>query len=117
MDWIGTDPLEITDVDEKLYREIKAGWDKVAKPLDGMGSFEELLSRIGAIQGRLLPEVGRSRVIVCCADNGIVEEGVSQSGQEVTAICAGNIAGGRSSVAIMAKQAGVDVLCVDVGGS
>ena len=115
MDWIGTDPLEITDVDEKLYREIKAGWDKVAKPLDSMGSFEELLSRIGAIQGRLLPEVGRSRVIVCCADNGIVEEGVSQSGQEVTAICAGNIAGGRSSVAIMAKQAGVDVLCVDVG--
>ena len=115
MDQINLGALEIEEIDQALYKKIKAGWDKVAKPLDGMGSFEEMLSRIGAIQGRLLPEVERSRVIVCCADNGIVEEGVSQSGQEITAICAGNIAGGRSSVAIMAKQAGVDVLCVDVG--
>ena len=102
-------------LDWKLYKEIKAGWDRVAKPIDGMGRFEEYLSRIGAIQGTKLPKLAKSRVIVCCADNGIVEEGVSQCGQEVTAICAENIGGGKSSVAIMAKQAGVDVLCVDVG--
>ncbi len=102
-------------LDWKLYKEIKAGWDRVAKPIDGMGRFEEYLSRIGAIQGTKLPKLAKSRVIVCCADNGIVEEGVSQCGQEVTAICAESIGSGKSSVAIMAKQAGVDVLCVDVG--
>ena len=109
------EPLMITALDRELYQEIKAGWDKVAKPLDSLGSFEEFLSRIGAIQGKRVPDVDQSRVIVCCADNGIVEEGVSQCGQEVTAVCAESIAGGRSSVAIMAKQAGVDILCVDVG--
>lgn len=98
-----------------LYNQIKSGWDRVAKPLDSMGIFEEVLSRIGAIQGRLLPDLKNCRLIVCCADNGIVEEGVSQSGQEITAICADSIANGRSSVAIMAKEADVDVLTLDVG--
>ena len=78
-------------IDWKLYKEIKTGWDKVAKPIDGMGRFEDFLSRIGAIQGTRIPKLSKSRIIVCCADNGIVEEGVSQCGQEVTAICAENI--------------------------
>jgi len=107
--------LNVTGYDRRTYRQVKAKWDAVAKPLDGMGRFEELLSRVGAIQGNVIPKVTKSRVIVCCADNGVVEEGVSQCGQEVTAICAESIANGRSSVAIMAEQADVDVLCVDVG--
>ena len=107
--------LSVTGFDRGIYRQVKAKWDAVAKPLDSLGRFEEFLCRIGAIQGSVLPKVNKSRVIVCCADNGIVEEGVSQCGQEVTAICAENIAGGRSSVAVMAKQAGIDILCVDVG--
>lgn len=109
------DGINVDEIDRKLYKEIKAGWDKVAKPLDGMGRFEEILSRIGAIQGNRIPALGKCRLITCCSDNGIVEEGVTQCGQEVTAICAENIANGRSSVAIMAKQAGVEVVCVDVG--
>lgn len=106
---------EYTGYDRELYRKIKSCWDGVAKPLDGMGRFETVLSRIGAIQGRLTPDVKKARLIVCCADNGIVEEGVSQCGQEVTAVCAENIANGRSSVAIMARQGDVDLLCVDMG--
>lgn len=107
--------LEIRGYDRKIYRQIKAGWDSVAKPLDGMGVFESLLSRIGAIQGTIMPKLAKSRIIVSCADNGVVAEGVSQCGQEVTAICAENIANGRSSVAIMAVQAGIEILTVDVG--
>ena len=102
-------------IDQELYAKIKASWDGVAKPLDGMGRFETVLSRIGAIQGNLVPAVKKCRLLVCCADNGIVEEGVSQSGQEITAICAVNIAGGRSSAGIMAKEAGADLLVVDLG--
>ena len=110
-----TEQLEIEGYDRELYQRIRENWDHVAKPLDGMGKFEDLLARIGAIQGRETPELQRTRLIVSCADNGIVEEGVSQSGQEVTAICAASIANGRSSVAIMAREAGIDVLTVDVG--
>lgn len=107
--------LDVTGYDREIYGRVKAGWDSVAKPLDSLGKFEELHARIGAIQGNALPKLEKSLLIVSCADNGIVEEGVSQSGQEVTAICAENIGRGRSCVGIMARQAGVDVLAVDVG--
>ena len=50
-----------------------------------------------------------------CADNGIVEEGVTQTGQEVTAVVAANMARGASCVCLMAAKAGAKVLPVDVG--
>ena len=50
-----------------------------------------------------------------CADNGIIEEGVSQSGHEVTTVVTGNIAKGLASVNRMASCAGADVFPVDVG--
>lgn len=54
-------------------------------------------------------------MVVLCADNGIVEEGISQSDQSVTAVCAENIAKGRSTVGIMADSIGADVAVVDIG--
>ena len=36
---------------EELYKKIKSNWDNLSKPLDGLGEFETVLSRIGAIQG------------------------------------------------------------------
>ena len=71
--------------DKKIEQEIKANWDRVAKPLDGLGEFEGLLARIGAILGSPEIDVAKKAVIVMCADNGVVAEGISQSGQEITA--------------------------------
>ena len=34
--------------------------------------------------------LGKKALVVMCADNGVVEEGVTQSGQEVTRIVAEN---------------------------
>ena len=39
-----------------------------------------------------------------CADNGVVEEGVTQTGQEVTAIVAENFLKYDTSVGVMCKQ-------------
>lgn len=50
-----------------------------------------------------------------CADNGIVEEKISQSGQDVTAKVAAAMGRGTSSVCRMAKAAGVEVIPVDIG--
>ena len=54
-------------------------------------------------------------ILTICADNGIVAEGVSQSGQEVTAVVAGFMGQQASSVGKMARRAGVDVIPVDIG--
>ena len=50
-----------------------------------------------------------------CADNGVVEEGVTQTGQDVTAAVADNFTKGNTSVCIMSKVAGVDLFPIDIG--
>lgn len=98
-----------------LYKKIKANWDSIAKPLDSMGKFEDITARIGYIQETENPHVSKSALIVLCADNGIVEEGVSQSGQEVTRVCAQNIAAGKSVAGLLAKSSETRVITVDLG--
>ena len=50
-----------------------------------------------------------------CADNGVVEEGVTQTGQEVTAVVAENFIKSETSVCKMAQIAGVDLFPIDIG--
>lgn len=44
-----------------------------------------------------------------CADNGVVEEGVTQSGQEVTKIVAENFLKEKATASILCKKAGADI--------
>ena len=41
--------LGIDPPDEAKYKAVKARWDAIAKPLDGMGRFEEIAAQIGAV--------------------------------------------------------------------
>ena len=97
------------------YDAVKRVWDEIGKPLDSLGAFEDMVCRIGAIRGNTDVKVSKRAVIAMCGDNGIVAEGVSQSGQEVTAVVAANMARGISSVCKMARLACADVIPVDIG--
>ncbi len=99
----------------EIYSEIKRNWDRIAKPLDSLGKLEEIVCKIGAVQNTVHPKAARSAVLVLCSDNGVVEEGVSQSGQEVTKICAKNIAAGKTSVGALAKFSGTEIITADFG--
>jgi nicotinate-nucleotide--dimethylbenzimidazole phosphoribosyltransferase len=101
--------------DEQVQRLVKERWDGIAKPLDSMGRFETLIAQIGAVTGNPDVDICRKAVIVMCADNGIVAEGVSQSGQEVTALVAESMGRQQSSVCKMAHCVGADVIPVDIG--
>lgn len=96
--------LKIEPPDQAVYKEVLGNWDALAKPLDGMGEFEELFARIGAIRRDPALDISRKAVVVMCADNGIVEEKISQSGQDVTAKVAAAMGRGTSSVCRMAKS-------------
>lgn len=100
---------------QRDYDAVKRIWDEIGKPLDSLGVFEDMVCRIGAIRGTTDVKVSKRAVIAMCADNGIVAEGVSQSGQEVTAVVAANMARGISSVCKMADLACADVIPVDIG--
>lgn len=100
---------------EEIYKKVLANWDAVAKPLDGMGHFETLIAQIAAITDTEFVDISKRAVIVMCADNGIVEEGVTQSGQEVTYLVAQSMAKMQSSVCRMAVKVGADIIPVDIG--
>lgn len=107
--------LSVDPLDASVYRKVMRNWDLAAKPLDGMGRFERLTAQIGAVLGTDNIDISRKAVIIMCADNGIVEEGISQSGQEVTAAVAKQMAKGFSPVGKMAAAAGADTIPIDIG--
>ena len=94
---------------------VKKHWDRIAKPLDGLGKFEYITARIGAIKGQKVFSLAKKTVLVFCSDNGIVEEGVSQSPSDVTLRVMNNMLRGKSSMAVMAKGIGAKTYIVDIG--
>lgn len=107
--------LLVEPPDKAVYHKILQNWDTVAKPLDSMGVFEPLTAQIGAILGTEEPDLSKKAVIIMCADNGIVEEGISQSGQDVTSAVAVQMAKSVSSVGKMAAMIGADTIPIDIG--
>lgn len=96
-------------------RDCRARWNTIAKPVGSLGLLEEAVIKIAALTGEVLPDISRRAVLVLCADNGVVAEGVTQTGSEVTALVAENIARGQACIRYMAARANVEVLAVDMG--
>lgn len=90
-------------------------WDNIGKPLRSLGLLEKNLVKIAGIQETARPSIKKRALIAMCADNGVVAEGVTQTGWEVTAAVAQNMAADASSVAVMSDVAGVKVFPVDIG--
>lgn len=107
--------LNIDLPDQAIYQKVLDNWDHIAKPIDSMGRFEVLTAQIGAICGTEKINISKKAVIIMCADNGIVAEGISQSGQEVTFAVVKNMAIQKSSVGKMAALIGADTIPVDIG--
>ena len=101
--------------DAAAMARAKAHWDGVAKPLDGLGKLETAVIRIAGLTGDENVSIDRRTVLVLCADNGIVKEGVTQTDASVTATMARRISEHQSSVCLMAKTARADVIPVDFG--
>ena len=107
--------ITVPKVSQEWRKEIQGEWDRIAKPLGSFGKLEKIHTAIGAIQQRRVPDLEHMELLVCCGDHGIVEEGVSQSGQEVTAICSENIGKGQSCAGILAAATHAKIRAIDVG--
>ena len=105
----------ITPPDEAARAAAHAHWASLAKPLGGLGALETLLEEAAALTGTAQLDFSRRAVLVLCADNGVVAQGVSQTDQSVTRAVAENLAARRTSVCQMAKTARCEVVPVDMG--
>ena len=113
--WLEALLLRIVPADEAAGEKAAYRWSKVAKPLHSLGILEEDIRRIAAMQGKGQPDISKKALVLFCADNGVVEEGVTQTGQEVTAAVTRNFTRGESCSCLMAQRAGADVFPVDIG--
>lgn len=106
---------KIRPVDAAAMAAAKQHWDGLGKPLGSLGRLEKALIQIAGIQRTGDVHIDRKALVIMCADNGVVEEGVTQCGQEVTATVAENFLDEKSCVAIMCRRAGTKVCPVDIG--
>lgn len=105
----------VTPPEKALAKEARAKWNTCAKPLGSLGLLEDQVVSLCAVKGTLNPSMKTRTAVIFCADNGVVEEGVTQTGSEVTRLVFEQLKLGRSSVNRMAEVAGAKVLPVDMG--
>lgn len=105
----------ITGPDEKAREAAQTRWNDCAKPLGSLGLLETAIENIAALTGSADISLFPRSVLVLCADNGVVAQGVTQSDSSVTSIVTENLAKRRTSVCRMASVARCQVVPVDMG--
>ena len=90
-------------------------FDRVAKPLGSLGLFESVLTRIAAVQGTDDISLRPRAVLVFCGDHGVVRQGISQCGSDVTLRVARSICENSSNINQMAACADTPVIAIDMG--
>lgn len=106
--------MNIEPPDSAVYGQCVQRWNGIAKPIHGLGKLEDIVCQVGAIRKDVSAPLDKKCVIVMCADNGVVAEGVSQTDESVTSLVAKNLAQGISTVNLMAGDR-VTVIPVDMG--
>ena len=113
--WLEKLASRIEPPDEAAMAAARAKWNAVAKPIGSLGELEFAVEKIAGLTGSSDVEIDKRAVVVMCADNGVVAQGVSQVGPEITTLIAGSVARGTSSVCKMAQTVGAKAFAVDVG--
>ena len=89
--------------------------DNLAKPIGSLGTLEKISSKMAAITGKTNNKISKRNIIVMCADNGVVEEGVSACPKNFTAILTENLTQNSTGVTILSEFTGTDITVVDIG--
>ena len=106
---------QIRGADLSASREAAAYVQSLAAPPGSLGKLTDAAVQLAGITGKVKNTLGRRRIIVMCADNGVVEEGVSVTPQIVTLSQALNMTRHLTGMSTLAAHFGIDVDVVDIG--
>ncbi|WP_312640833.1 nicotinate-nucleotide--dimethylbenzimidazole phosphoribosyltransferase [Hydrogenoanaerobacterium sp.] len=106
---------QIQPTDQTAQMLAQRRWNSIAKPLQSLGLLEDTVTMLAGMKHGRNVKITKPCVVVMCADNGVVAEGVTQTSQEVTAVVTKNFTTGATSVCRMAQVAGAKVVPVDIG--
>lgn len=106
----------IGGLDQRAMAEARARQDYLAKVPGSLGMLEDISIRLAGITGKPYGnDVKNQAVVLMCADNGVVKEGVASAPQSVTLMQTVNFTEGITGVSSQAKYFGIDLLVVDIG--
>mgnify|MGYP003292683172 CR=1 FL=1 len=88
---------------------------ELAKPPGSLGRLEDLSVQLAGITGQAKNTLDRKELLVFCADNGVVEEGVSSAPQSVTLSQTINLTRRKTGASVIAGHFGCHVRVCDVG--
>lgn len=88
---------------------------ELAKPPHSLGLLEDLSIQLAGITGKIKNKFHRKELLIFCADNGVVEEGVSSAPQSVTLAQTINLVRQKTGASVIAKQFDCHLRVCDVG--
>lgn len=88
---------------------------RLTRPPGSLGRLEGCSAWLADLQGLEHPRVERCWLLLCAADHGVTEEGVSAYRQEVTAKMVYQFVAGGAAVSAIARQHGIQVRVADLG--
>ena len=109
---------QIERADEEVMELAVMRQASLAKPPGSLGGLEEIAIRMAGITGKVIPEdtfPGKGCVIVFCADNGVVSQGVTSAPQSVTRAQTMNFTRRLTGVGALSKSFGSELMIVDMG--
>ena len=101
--------------DSEYRDKAKERLDQLAMPPWALGDLMDLSMDLAGICRSITPAVARKAIVTMAGDHGVVAEGVSKFPQEVTPQMVYNFVHGGAGINALAKQAGAEVIVVDMG--
>lgn len=106
---------QIRGLDQAAIQAAKLHIGNLTVPPGSLGKLEAMAIQLAGITGVVKPTFDHREVIIMAGDHGVCEEGVSAFPQEVTPQMIHNFLAGGAAVNVLARQAGAEVVCVDIG--
>ena len=106
---------QITAQSSEWRQKAKSRLDQLALPHWALGRLMDLGLDLAGQTRSMHPNIKRKAVITMAGDHGVAEEGVSKFPQDVTPQMVANFVHGGAGINALARQAGADVIVVDMG--
>jgi nicotinate-nucleotide--dimethylbenzimidazole phosphoribosyltransferase len=108
-------PPALAPLDAVSMRAAAERLRTLTKPVGSLGRLETLAVRLAGITGQPYPMLPRKLVVVCAADHGVADAGVSAYPREVTAQMVANFVRGGAAINVLARAMGARLCLVDMG--
>jgi nicotinate-nucleotide--dimethylbenzimidazole phosphoribosyltransferase len=105
----------IEPLNDNFVEQASKHLDQLTKPPGSLGKLEAIAKQVAGITGEVMPQFEKKAVVVMAGDHGVCEEGVSAFPAEVTPQMVLNFLYGGAAVNVLARHAGAEVVCVDIG--